>query len=94
MHARPSVFKADRDRGGRPRTDKGVTAAQLALAWVLHQGQGIVPIPGTKRVSHLEENLAASQVRLSTAELARIDQRVPAPAGDRYDPAGMRGVDL
>lgn len=74
--------------------DKGVTPAQLALAWVLHQGPDIVPIPGTKRVIHLEENLAASQVRLSAAELARIEQHVPAPAGDRYDPAGMRGVDL
>ncbi len=74
--------------------DKGVTPAQLALAWVLHQGPDIVPIPGTKRVVHLEENLAANQVRLSAAELAWIEQHVPAPAGDRYDPAGMRGVDL
>ncbi len=74
--------------------DTGVTPAQLALAWVPHQGPDIVPIPGTKRVVHLQENLAASQVRLSAAELTRIEQHVPAPAGDRYDPAGMRGVDL
>ena len=74
--------------------DKDVTPAQLALAWVLHQGPDIVPIPGTKRVVHLEENLAASQVRLSAAELSRIAQGISAPAGDRYDPTGMRGVDL
>jgi aryl-alcohol dehydrogenase-like predicted oxidoreductase len=74
--------------------DKHLTPAQLALAWVLHQGPDIVPIPGTTSVAHLQENLAATQVRLSAADLSEIDQHVPAPAGDRYDPAGMRGVDL
>ena len=52
--------------------DKGITAGQLALAWVLHRGEHIVPIPGTKRVSYLEENLAAADVSLSDAEVLAI----------------------
>lgn len=66
--------------------EKGCTAAQLALAWVLHRGQDIVPIPGTKRVRYLEENLAAAEVELSEAELAAIDEIAPpgAAAGERY----------
>jgi aryl-alcohol dehydrogenase-like predicted oxidoreductase len=74
--------------------DKGVTPGQLALAWVLHRGQRIVPIPGTKRVSYLEENLAAAEVRLSDDEVQRITEAVPAAAGARYDEAGMRGVNI
>ncbi len=72
--------------------EKGITPGQLSLAWVLHRSEHIVPIPGTKRVSYLEENLAAADVELSTAEVERIAQAVPAAAGDRYDPAGMRTV--
>jgi aryl-alcohol dehydrogenase-like predicted oxidoreductase len=66
--------------------EKQVTAGQLALAWVLHQGQDIVPIPGTKRRSYLEENIAAAEVELSEDDLARLDQAVPlgTAAGDRY----------
>ena len=66
--------------------EKGVTPAQLALAWVLHQGRDIVPIPGTKRRSYLEENVAASEIQLSEEELARIDEAAPPgiTAGDRY----------
>jgi aryl-alcohol dehydrogenase-like predicted oxidoreductase len=73
--------------------EKGVTAGQLALAWVLHQGDDVVPIPGTKRVSYLEENVAAVDVELSAADLARIDEAVPAgaTAGDRY--ADMSSID-
>jgi aryl-alcohol dehydrogenase-like predicted oxidoreductase len=66
--------------------EKGVTPGQLALAWVLAQGEDIVPIPGTKRRTYLEENAAAADVRLTDEELARIDAVAPvgATAGDRY----------
>jgi aryl-alcohol dehydrogenase-like predicted oxidoreductase len=66
--------------------EKGVTPGQLALAWVLHQGDDVVPIPGTKRRSYLEENVAAADIELSADELARIDEAAPvgAAAGDRY----------
>jgi aryl-alcohol dehydrogenase-like predicted oxidoreductase len=74
--------------------EKGVTPGQLALAWVLHRGDQIVPIPGTKRVAYLEENLAAADVQLSDEEVLRIAEEVPAAAGDRYDPVGMRGVNI
>jgi aryl-alcohol dehydrogenase-like predicted oxidoreductase len=65
---------------------KGVTPAQYALAWVLAQGDDIVPIPGTKRRTYLEENAAAGDVVLSAEELARIDAEFPhdAAVGDRY----------
>jgi aryl-alcohol dehydrogenase-like predicted oxidoreductase len=71
---------------------KGVTPSQLALAWVLAQGDDVVPIPGTRRIANLEENVAAVEVALSAADLAAIDQVAPAgvAAGDRYAPAGMR----
>ena len=74
--------------------EKGITPGQLALAWVLHRGEHIVPIPGTKRVAYLEENLAAADVELSEAEVERIAEAVPAAAGARYDEVGMRGVSL
>jgi aryl-alcohol dehydrogenase-like predicted oxidoreductase len=66
--------------------EKGCTPGQLALAWVLAQGEDIVPIPGTKRRTYLEENVAAVEVTLSSDELARIDEAAPAggAAGDRY----------
>jgi len=65
---------------------KGVTAAQLALAWVLAQGDDVVPIPGTKRRTNLEENVAADDISLTPEELRRIDEVLPvgAAAGDRY----------
>jgi aryl-alcohol dehydrogenase-like predicted oxidoreductase len=65
---------------------QGVTASQLALAWVLAQGPDVVPIPGTKRVSRLEENAGALDVELSAEDLARLDEAAPAgaTAGDRY----------
>jgi aryl-alcohol dehydrogenase-like predicted oxidoreductase len=73
---------------------KGCTPSQLALAWVLAQGDDIVPIPGTKRVRYLEENAAAAAVRLTAAELAAIDAASPknVAAGDRYPAAGMARV--
>jgi aryl-alcohol dehydrogenase-like predicted oxidoreductase len=74
--------------------EKGITPGQLALAWVLHRGEHIVPIPGTKRMSYLEENLAAADVQLSDEEVQRIADVVPTAAGERYDPQGMRSVNL
>jgi aryl-alcohol dehydrogenase-like predicted oxidoreductase len=74
--------------------EKGITPGQLALAWVLHRGEHIVPIPGTKRVAYLEENLAAAAVSLSDDEVEHIAEAVPSAAGDRYDPAGMRALNL
>ncbi len=74
--------------------EKDVTPAQLALAWVLAQGEDVVPIPGTKRRKYVEENAAAVDVELSADELARIDSELPAAAGDRYDQAGMASVHL
>jgi aryl-alcohol dehydrogenase-like predicted oxidoreductase len=66
--------------------DKGVTPAQLAIAWVLARGNDIVPIPGSKSIGHLEENIAAAEITLTAAEMARIDEAAPkgAAAGDRY----------
>ncbi len=65
---------------------KGVTAGQLALAWVLAQGQDVVPIPGTKRVHYLEENVAAASVVLTDGDLAELEASFPADAvvGERY----------
>jgi aryl-alcohol dehydrogenase-like predicted oxidoreductase len=74
--------------------ERHVTPAQLALAWVLHRGEHIVPIPGTKRVRYLEENLAAADVALSDAEVEEIAQALPPAAGERYPEAVMRSVDL
>jgi len=73
---------------------KGCTAAQLTLAWVLAQGEHIVPIPGTRRSRNLEENLGALEVRLSAADLAQIEAVFPASAiaGARYPEALMRLV--
>src|SRR3954462_14352064 len=73
-------------------TEKGCTPGQLALAWVLAQGEDIVPIPGTKRREYLEENVAAVDVELSDGDLARIDAELPEAAGERYDPAGMSAI--
>ncbi|MDQ6715525.1 MAG: aldo/keto reductase, partial [Actinomycetota bacterium] len=72
---------------------KGVTPGQLALAWVLAQGHDIVPIPGTKRVHYLEENVAAASVALTDDELNAIEQAVPRDAvvGERY--ADMSSID-
>jgi aryl-alcohol dehydrogenase-like predicted oxidoreductase len=74
--------------------EREITPAQLALAWVLHRGEHVVPIPGTKRVSYLEENLAAGAVELDEAEVQAIAQALPPAAGERYPEAVMRSVDL
>jgi len=75
--------------------EKGVTASQIALAWVLHQGADMVPIPGTKRVRYLEENAAAADVELTTGDLGRLDDAFPrgATAGDRYADMSRVGVE-
>jgi aryl-alcohol dehydrogenase-like predicted oxidoreductase len=75
--------------------NKGVSPAQLALAWLLHQGDDIVPIPGTTKTKHLTENAAAADVDLTDEELERLDEIAPpeAPAGERYPERGMESVD-
>ena len=75
---------------------KHCTPAQVALAWLLAQGEDVVPIPGTKRRKYLEENAAAVDVTLWPADLAALDQAFPAgaAAGERYAPGGMRRVNL
>ncbi|TXN72999.1 aldo/keto reductase [Methylobacterium sp. WL18] len=74
---------------------KGVTPAQLALAWVLHRGDGIVPIPGARKIRHLEENAAAAAIVLSADDLAAIDAAMPPEAvnGNRYTEAALALVE-
>ena len=83
-------------RVGEMAAEKRCTPSQLALAWLLAQGDDIVPIPGTKRQKHLEENAQAVSVKLTPQELARIDKALPrgATAGLRYPEAAMRRVNL
>jgi aryl-alcohol dehydrogenase-like predicted oxidoreductase len=74
-------------------SSKGCTPGQLAIAWLLAQGDDIVPIPGTKRLRYLDENLSAADVSLTDAELAAVNEAAPpgAPAGERY--ADMASID-
>ncbi|MGA7966595.1 MAG: aldo/keto reductase [Gammaproteobacteria bacterium] len=80
----------------RMAADKGCTPAQLALAWVLAQGEDLVPIPGTKHIRYLDDNIGALDVRLSDEDLAAIDAAFPrdAAAGTRYPEAMMDRVNL
>jgi len=73
---------------------KGVLPSQLALAWVVAKGDDMIPIPGTKRINYLEENAAATQIKLSGDELAQLDRALPPgkAAGTRYPEAGMKSV--
>jgi aryl-alcohol dehydrogenase-like predicted oxidoreductase len=73
---------------------KGKTAAQIALAWVLHQGDDLVPIPGARQMKNLEANVEATEIRLSPAELTALSEAVPPGevAGERYSKAGMAMV--
>jgi aryl-alcohol dehydrogenase-like predicted oxidoreductase len=84
------------ERVRRLAADKGVTPAQLAIAWLLARGDDVVPIPGTKRRRYLEENVAALQVRLTREDLAAIDEVAPpgAVAGERYTPTMMARVNV
>ncbi len=74
--------------------EKGITAAQLALAWVLAKGEDIVPIPGTRRVKYLEENIAAASITLTELDLKQLETVffLGAVEGDRYTAEGMAGV--
>lgn len=76
--------------------EKKCTTAQLALAWVLHQKDFIVPIPGTKRIKYLEENVNAAEIKLSESELKRIDQIAPKgfTRGTRYAERAMKALNL
>jgi Predicted oxidoreductases (related to aryl-alcohol dehydrogenases) len=76
--------------------ERKCTPAQLALAWLLHQGEDIVPIPGTRSIARLDENAAAARLRLSDEDLQRIDQVLSSHTvvGTRYPEAGMRTVNL
>jgi len=87
-----NVALADRVR--ELAAEKSVTAGQLALAWVLSRGDDIVPIPGTTRRTHLDENLASVDVRLTESELGQLDAAFPrnVAAGDRYPEGGMRNI--
>ena len=75
---------------------RGAKASQLALAWTLAQGGDIIPIPGTKRVNYLEENVAAAEVTLTPEDLAELDRILPrgATSGDRYSEMAMKVVNL
>jgi aryl-alcohol dehydrogenase-like predicted oxidoreductase len=72
--------------------DASATPAQIALAWLLAQGDDIAPIPGTRRVARVEENTAADGIELSPAQLERLNNLTPA-AGERHDEANMAGID-
>jgi aryl-alcohol dehydrogenase-like predicted oxidoreductase len=76
--------------------DVGCTPVQLALAWLLHQGPDVVPIPGTRHVRYVEENALATEISLSAHHLEALDDAMPAgaAAGDRYTPEGMAAVEL
>ena len=76
--------------------EKGVTPSQLVLAWLLAQGDDILPIPGTKHVARLEENVGATAVKLDAADLARIDAAMPpgSAAGSRYPEPMMKSVHI
>jgi len=74
-------------------TAKNVTPGQIALAWVLQQGEYIVPIPGTKRRTYLEQNVAAADVTLSPQETAALEQALQQIAGERYSKERMAWVD-
>ena len=76
--------------------EKGCTPSQLALAWVMAQGADIVPIPGTKRIKYLDDNLGAASVHLSPEDLARIEAVFPIgiTAGERYHEQAMKAVNL
>jgi aryl-alcohol dehydrogenase-like predicted oxidoreductase len=83
------------ERMGEIAEEVGCSPVQLALAWLLHQVDDVAPIPGTKRVRYLEENVAAADIELTREQLAGLDEAMPvgAAAGDRYPPDSMRTVE-
>jgi aryl-alcohol dehydrogenase-like predicted oxidoreductase len=72
---------------------KGITPAQLALAWVLSRGEDIVPIPGSRRMEAVKENIAAADIQLTASEMAEIERNLPAAQGDRYGAPMMAALD-
>ena len=81
-----------RRRGQGRAAEAAATPAQIALAWLLTQGDDIAPIPGTKRVARVEENTAADGIELSGDQLERLSNLTPA-AGERHDEASMAAID-
>ncbi|MEN6389854.1 MAG: aldo/keto reductase, partial [Syntrophomonas sp.] len=73
---------------------KGIELPKLCLAWVLARGDNIVPIPGTTKISHLLDNIKAADIKLSTQDMADIEEAFPRSAvkGERYPEAGMAGI--
>jgi aryl-alcohol dehydrogenase-like predicted oxidoreductase len=95
----PDAFEKNQALVTRVRTiaaRRGVKAGQLALAWVLAKGNDLVPIPGTKRRTYLEENAAAADIHLTSHEIAELEAALPPSevVGDRYAAAGMKSIDL
>jgi len=84
------------DRVKQLAKDKGTTAGQLALAWVMSRGDDIVPIPGTKHIKYLEENASAVEIKLTADEIDMIEETIPqgAASGLRYPETAMRSVNL
>jgi aryl-alcohol dehydrogenase-like predicted oxidoreductase len=80
------------DRITEAAAAKGCTPAQLALAWLLAQGADIIPIPGTRKISRLEENAAAVDIVLTADEAKALSEKVPEPSGERYPAASMASV--
>jgi aryl-alcohol dehydrogenase-like predicted oxidoreductase len=78
---------------GEVGAELGATPSQVAIAWVLQQGDDVVPIPGTKRRRFLEENVAAAELTLDARQMERLDQLLPAVAGPRYNEELMSYVD-
>lgn len=90
-------FRQNLELAGRVReiaAEKDATPGQLALAWLLHQGEDIVPIPGTKRRKYVEENAAAAEITLTEDDLRRIEEAIPrgSAAGERYSEQQLRSV--
>jgi aryl-alcohol dehydrogenase-like predicted oxidoreductase len=95
----PGNFEANRQRVADLEAlarDRGATAAQIALAWLLARGDTVFPIPGCKSRRHLDENLDAAEIALTEAERAELDRIFPkgAASGDRYPESGMKRVNL
>jgi aryl-alcohol dehydrogenase-like predicted oxidoreductase len=91
------AFEANMRLAGKVKeiaAEKDITPAQLAIAWVLARGEDLVPIPGTKRRTYLEQNAGAVDVELTDDDLTKIDAELPEVVGERYNEAGMASVNL
>ena len=90
---RPTRREGTRRRTAGVAARHGVTPAQVAIAWVLAQGDDIVPIPGTKRRHYLDENLAAVELKLSSGNLAELNALAALTSGDRYGAQAAKFVE-